>query len=262
MDRMFADRFSAILAILVAGLVASTQPQDYGFVGIIGSYLYWIARFVVEAGLFISIRVVLERITGRRMSDVPLLLGAALLSHVPFVLTVTALDLVLGFPELGIGTGADSPQQRLAAFSMELIYLLDNHLLLCALLSVPGLMLERVRGVNSTSSTQGNTSTTLLSGLEPQLKGDVIWAEAQEHYVRLVTTEETRMVLCRFSDLVRELPQSAGLQIHRSHWVSLRFIAERMQEGQRTTLRLKTGDVVPISRSFRKSLSDRYQPDF
>jgi DNA-binding LytR/AlgR family response regulator len=77
--------------------------------------------------------------------------------------------------------------------------------------------------------------------------------EAQEHYVRITTDEEVRMVLCRFSDIVRELSDDAGMQTHRSHWAAYPAIAEAVKEGQNMKLVLTSGDSVPVSRSFRST---------
>lgn len=44
--------------------------------------------------------------------------------------------------------------------------------------------------------------------------------KAKEHYVRVLTSDESRMLLHRFSDAVKQMPHSKGMQVHRSHWVA------------------------------------------
>ena len=123
-----------LIALLAAVLVAATQVQQGGFVSIIGTYCYWIIRIGIEAVLFLAIRLMLERLFDKLPAMPQVFLLAVLISHVPFVLAVTAFDIILGFPELGIGTIDDGSETRISAFSFELIYLFDNHLALCLLL--------------------------------------------------------------------------------------------------------------------------------
>ncbi len=56
---------------------------------------------------------------------------------------------------------------------------------------------------------------------KPSLDGQINHIEAQEHYIRVATSSERRMVLYRFSDAIREMPDTLGLQVHRSHWVRI-----------------------------------------
>jgi len=61
------------------------------------------------------------------------------------------------------------------------------------------------------------------------------------------------MVLNRFSDVINDLTETNGLQVHRSHWVAMSAIEDVEQNGQSMQLRLVTGDSVPVSRSYRKA---------
>lgn len=54
---------------------------------------------------------------------------------------------------------------------------------------------------------QGRPPTTLLATLDPPLNRDAMWVEAWEHSVGIKTTQENRMVLARFSDVLCELSE-------------------------------------------------------
>ena len=69
--------------------------------------------------------------------------------------------------------------------------------------------------------------------------------------MRLKTSEETRMVLNRFADVLRDLPEEAGIRVHRSHWVAINAVKEAFRDGANLKLKLVTDDVVPVSRSCR-----------
>ena len=42
---------------------------------------------------------------------------------------------------------------------------------------------------------------------------------AEDHYVRLTTTIGTKLLLIRLSDVIKEIGDMRGMQIHRSHWI-------------------------------------------
>lgn len=247
-------------ALSAAVLIAASESALAQGIGIVGVYAYWITRILTEAMLFFAFREVVERYLLPRRSVLVTGMVAYGLSLVPFVLAITAFDLVLGYPELGMqaGDGGDNGGGRLIEFGLELIYLSDNHLALCLLLSTPRLF--RLRGPDTTGPQPDDTS--ILKNLEPAVKGDVLWLAAQEHYVQITTTREVRTELYRFSDLVRNLQAADGMQVHRSHWVAFAAIADMTRAGQSTRVTLTTGDTVPVSRTYRARLEEHMARNF
>ncbi len=262
------ELYMALTALFAALLIASSQVTQNIPVSLPGTYLYWIVRIAIEALLFFTARQVLERYLPATVSFAWMTGLAIVVSHLLFVLSVTAMDIVLGYPELGIGTAGSDTQSRIRAFAMELLYLSDNHIALCLLLTLPRLALRTAGDLASqpaihrspdTDGTGHGLTPTLLSAIDPPLNGEIILAEAQEHYVRITTSTEVRMVLCRFSDIVRELPGERGMQVHRSHWVARSAIARTVKDGQNMKLVLHSGDSVPVSRSFRSAVETRLE---
>ena len=249
-------RVLVIIAVLVIVFIASHGPFAGEPRSFLSNYIYWTVRIAVEGLLFLVIRSALGGSFARNLSFPALTSLAIAISHLPFVLSVTAIDITLGYPELGIEAGSNLYQPRLGALLLEMVYLADNHIAFCLLLSLPRWLLENKENPREDEPAAKDCETavpsTLLSCLDPPLDGTVIWVEAQEHYVRITTTRESRMVLARFSDVVRELSQHKGMQVHRSHWVSESAIVETRKSGQSLSLVLNTGDTVPVSRSFRK----------
>lgn len=262
------ELYMALTALFAALLIASSQVTPDTQVSLLGTYFYWIVRIAIEALLFFTARQVFEKYLPRTVSFAWVTGMAIVVSHVLFVLSVTAMDIVLGYPELGIETAGSDTQFRIQAFALELLYLSDNHIALCLLLSLPRLALRTAGDLAKqpvihqswdTDGTGHDLTPTLLSAIDPPLNGEIIWAEAQEHYVRITTSNEVRMVLCRFSDIVRELPVERGMQVHRSHWVARSAIARAVKDGQNMKLVLHSGDSVPVSRSFRSAVETRLE---
>jgi DNA-binding LytR/AlgR family response regulator len=67
------------------------------------------------------------------------------------------------------------------------------------------------------------------------------------------------MVLHRFSDAVRHLPDSLGMQVHRSHWVADKAVRGLVVNGQRMQVELSNGTQVPVSRTFRSAVEQRFE---
>ena len=86
------------------------------------------------------------------------------------------------------------------------------------------------------------------------ISGEVFEAErlrlitAQEHFLRIVTTERTRFLRGRISDAETQLPESLGLRIHRSHWVAASAVVGAETDGASLRLVLQCGARVPVAR--------------
>ena len=106
------ELFMALTALLAALLIASSQVAQSIPVSLPGTHLYWIVRIAIEALLFFTARQVLERYLTDTVSFAWVTGIAIVVSHVLFVLSVTAMDIVLGYPELGIGTAGTDTQSR------------------------------------------------------------------------------------------------------------------------------------------------------
>ncbi len=90
-------------------------------------------------------------------------------------------------------------------------------------------------------------------------KGDVVLdaeaishVAAEENYCRIhVEGPDPRELLVRstLADALAKLPADRFLQVHRSHVVGLRHVAQVLRSGRRYTLRVGAASVVPVSRS-------------
>ncbi|WP_428522625.1 LytTR family DNA-binding domain-containing protein [Roseibium sp.] len=262
------------LTLAAAGLLAANQQARPEGWPVIGVYGYWLVRIGIEATLFIAFLQLLSLLPRIAKHTLWAICLAALASYFPFVLSVTALDIVLGLPELDApALGETGSAIRLGAFLHELVYLLDNHIILCALLSIPMVLqacwipaqLQPLSGANSGSTEMPaaepsgpaikepentSTKTSFLESLSPPFTDRILRAEAQEHYVKLVGPNDTQMVLYRFSDILRELPENTGMQVHRSHWIAHEAIQQVQKEGNNTRLVLNDGTQIPVSRRY------------
>ena len=88
-----------------------------------------------------------------------------------------------------------------------------------------------------------------LDRLPPDVGRDVIYLKVSGHYITVVTTAGSGILLMRFADAVAEL-EGAGMQVHRSFWVAYRHVTAVEQRDGRTVVCLTGGETVPVSRTF------------
>lgn len=244
-----------IISLLAALLIASNQIINGGIEDLFSNYIYWISRIFIEATFFVFTVYFFEKVLSDHSNALLIYVSSVLLSLIPFTLAITSFDLILGLPELGMNGNETQSVTRLQEFSLEMLYLLDNHITLSALLLLPRINIflnANDTGFNKTI--ESNQIQPFHQAISPPLEGNIQHIEAQEHYIRIITDKEKRMVLYRFSDAVREMPESMGMQVHRSHWVEKNAIKELMEEGQKLQIKLLNGNIVPVSRSFQSKV--------
>jgi DNA-binding LytR/AlgR family response regulator len=72
----------------------------------------------------------------------------------------------------------------------------------------------------------------------------------EDHYVHVTTSRGHELVLLRFSDALKEVGDTDGLQVHRSHWVAKSFVDSLKRENGKVTLILKDQKRIPVSRTY------------
>ena len=94
----------------------------------------------------------------------------------------------------------------------------------------------------------------LLDRLADDIRGPLVRVSVRDHYVDVWTEQGSAQLLMRFVDALSELEGADGLQVHRSHWVARRAIAQVQRRGGNLVVVLKDGPEVPVSRRFHAAL--------
>lgn len=100
------------------------------------------------------------------------------------------------------------------------------------------------------------TPPPILDRLPFAKRGALVALSAEDHYVKVQTTKGTEMLLMRLSDAIKEVGQTEGFQVHRSHWVARDQIADVRRINDRGEIALKSGETRPISRGYMKAVRD------
>ncbi len=71
--------------------------------------------------------------------------------------------------------------------------------------------------------------------------------KAEQHYIKILGSGKSQMVLYRFSDAINELPPEMGMQVHRSYWVNSAAIKAVHAKAKDFYLLLQNDQKVPVS---------------
>ena len=97
----------------------------------------------------------------------------------------------------------------------------------------------------------------LLDRIPFEKRGPLVSISVEDHYVRVRTTKGEDMLLLRLSDALREVGDTDGLRVHRSHWVARGQITAAKRKGDGAVLRMTHGPDIPVSRANVATLKDR-----
>lgn len=266
----------AILAIALALILAAHEVGREEHWTVLGLYFYWAFRIGMSYLIIVGAYTALAQVMTGRSSPVAHAGLAAVLSYPPVVMAVTTLDLLIGDREL-LQT---QPDVLMTAIGLDAASLIDDHLTTSALLLAPYFLfsirptrrgapivsaerreqVEDVADLNRESTTPTPVVETpgLLLASQPSVQGELIAAEAQEHYVKLKATEQGGMALYRFGDAVRDLGRFEGLQVHRSHWVADDAVIAVIGKRGSMKLELSNGEIIPVSRRYELEVEARY----
>ncbi len=83
-------------------------------------------------------------------------------------------------------------------------------------------------------------------------------AITKDHYTELVTTRGRQLVLLRFADAMKEIGQTEGLQVHRSHWIADADVASLRKQAGRLHVVTRDGSEIPVSCSHNTAVQARF----
>ncbi len=100
--------------------------------------------------------------------------------------------------------------------------------------------------------------SALLGRLPPEIRGDIIALETEDHYLRVHAMGGSALILMRMADAVALLDPRLGAQVHRRWWVAQAAVTGVRTEGQKLSLRLIDNRLVPVGRTFAATARARF----
>ncbi len=106
----------------------------------------------------------------------------------------------------------------------------------------------------------GPVEAGFLALLPEEIRGAVIYLQAELHYITVATVHGRALILYNLRDAIKELEGAGvvGLHCHRSFWVAEEFVQSLRKRGRQGELVLANGDSVPVSRRSMESVAARW----
>ena len=143
---------------------------------------------------------------------------------------------------------------RLAALPLYLGYSMGMSLVMTAL---SWAIFGRRAPVPAGPSVLSDPASRFMERLPFRLREAELYAvEAEDHYLRVRTSQGSELILLRLCDAVAELDGVEGAQTHRSWWVAKAGIADVKRADGRAVLVLKDRSEAPVSRSNARAMRE------
>ena len=261
--RVYFFGTASLLGLLFAFISADSENLGFG-----ASLLIWQAQTVLPIGLVILCHLLLERSTQiSRLNGWTQLVLSGCVGATLFSPLALGLDLVL--------VDEAPPESLLLEFLDEWSAVLPPVTIAWVAINAPwmlGYKFTQVSGdehrrrqplesplVTPAIATDGTLDkpgpdpdetmhTGFMQLLPPGLGVDLVYMEAELHYLKVVTAQGQALILYSLKDAVSELPGGDGIVCHRSFWVSKAHIETFKQKGRQGTLVLSDGLQIPVSR--------------
>lgn len=178
----------------------------------------------------------------------------------PLPIRVMAGSAVAGFPGTFITFAMLSAVNR--PFPFDILDLLSTYLIVTAMTAVFAIPLaqavarRRQQEEMAACEPPAETLSPFFKRLPPKLGTDLLSLSAEDHYVRVTTSQGSDLVLIRLSDAIAEIGAEKGQRVHRSHWVAQGAVAIVDRGGGKTALVLTNGESIPVSQSYMASLRE------
>ena len=245
--------------MLFALLVLVMQFSDpIGSVPLRDAVFFWVGRIAaVLVSLWIAMLVV-ESVPFARLAPPHWFSGTILfpvIATVPMAIAESVLESRIPQVE-AFDDSALRAASPLLALATEYLTILSVVLPINVLLWIV-IDQRRASGNAPDLQAEGEPEPQFLAKTHGIELNDVVAIAAEEHYVRVYTSDDSELVYARFGDVVKQMPDDAGLQVHRSWWVAGAAIKRAIRGARRYTLELSNGSSVPVSDSYVRSVRER-----
>ena len=240
------------LGALILVFIAINQIDDPLVDATIGEDLtYWFVRISVMAIGLWSADVLVSKLDPSRWNK-PAWLRPVVLVTAIGVLPVALAEILI---EPHLPMRPEYVDDELWALSPALAFLSEYATILTIVVPVHlllWLIIER-----NPAETAAPPAPEFLRQASVRRVDDIQALQAEEHYVRIYTTDGSELVHYRFGDAVAEMPAELGLQVHRSWWVAEKAVHSAKRGSRRWQLGLDSDVVAPVSDSYVSAVRER-----
>ena len=237
--------------VLLTLLFAVLSPSASAGLSFGARLLFWAVHVGVPLILLQIAQIAVSR-CANQLSDWVSVTVSGFIGALAFVPVAWGLDAL--FPEEGDGSGS-WPSELLS----ETLSTVVPVMLVWVSLNAPRLVRISEARSPTTDHTEDVKAPAFWAKTPRNIGRDLVALSAELHYLRVRTHDGDALILYPFGKAVEELGTAFGQQVHRSHWVALSHIAQIERRGDGATVHLSTGASLPVSRKYRKSLSETWE---
>jgi len=244
----------------LAVLFALLGPEGSTDLGLVARLLQWLAQVAIPLTLLIATHLLLSRSsTFDRQNPWLKLTLSGLLGSLLFAPFALALDFLFGIDDWN---QVATTTQLMALLADETLGVLFPVTLVWLGINAPrvvGLDFSQADPASARPADNADPgepapdpaarpASGFLSLLPKEVGTDLVYLMSELHYLRVVTTNGSTLVLYNLRDAVAELPPEAGLQPHRSYWVATRHLCGLIKHRGKAYLQLSDDSRIPVSR--------------
>jgi hypothetical protein len=249
-------RYFLVVGVFLAVLFALLGPEGSTELGPALRLLQWVAQVGIPLVLLIVSHLVLSRLSAfDRLGPWAKLSISGVVGGLLFTPSALALDFLFGVDDWGAVQGPRDVGTLLVDEALAVVFPVT--------LVWVGINAPRVLGLNfsqsmarpptkespeATAEPGAQSTSPFLSLLPPAVGRDIIYIMSELHYLRVVTTQGSTLVLYNLRDAIDELPAGSGLQPHRSYWVALGHLLGLSRRDGRPYLKMSDDSLIPVSR--------------
>ncbi|MCV2880506.1 LytTR family DNA-binding domain-containing protein [Actibacterium sp. XHP0104] len=228
----------AVLSVIVTFLGPFGTYTD---MPLVPRFIYWFVVVGVSVVIGMTVRITLSH----------------LMKGFPYwqltLVTAAAVSVILSGPLYWFSQFYLSMNRSAAPVLQELMFIVFN---VSVMVGTVRWLLREAPWRASSATTPEIRSVRLIERLEPEMQGPILRCSAVGHLVEVQTDKGVSKLRMRFSDALAELDGIAGMQVHRSHWVSRHAVSGHLLEKGRVFLKLQDGSLIPVSRNFRDNVAE------
>jgi len=227
---------------------------------------YWVLYMGLSLSFIFGFFYVLSGMT-KKHSQHLLFLSAILLSWVPFGLAITMLDIATARPEISyVISDLQNTGFLPTLLPVMVMVILPKHLAFGGLLYLLnfyvhiGVSKEKDTPLKEESLSMDLTLANVgfIRKLSSSVAAEPLLLQAQEHYLKVTTELGSELILYKFGQAMREIPESFGVQIHRSFWVATHNVKSWSMTDNGIKISVHHGDPVPVSRRFEQIVKQQF----
>jgi hypothetical protein len=245
--------YLSVCAIGLSLVLTWLGPRSSEGLGTLNTLAFWFSHVSIGLAVLAAAQLMLGRIS--QISKLPPMLQVligGLIGAIMFVPAAFALDLLFQPPFASDTATGNALRDALTEFSQFVVPFGG----LWLLLNAPTLVqLQQNQQGNAQSDSEIVDPAAAFWGKVPKALGrNLIALSAELHYLRVFTTQGDALILFSFGHAVELLDGPETCQIHRSHWVNLKYVNEVVTGNGAMTCVLSNALRLPVSRRHRKAL--------